>query len=114
MAQNRVYKMAIEELNNNAYDMQEEYTNEEIAELVKQIVAELNKSATDCVEVNYLGNQIKVRNTLHWSFVSYSTGDYTGLSESVAEITDLSRPIEEYEIKNLIEMINEAWYQAVA
>lgn len=114
MKENRVYKMAIYELMNEAYDMQEDFSNEEIAETVKEIVAQLNKADSDDIEVELNGNQIKVRNGLHWSFISFSTGEYTGLSESAAEITDLSRPIEDYEVKRIIEMMNEAYYQAVA
>lgn len=114
MKENRVYKMAIDELNNNAYDMQEEFSNEEIAETVKEIVTRLNEADGDDVEVELNGSQIKVRNAQHWSFISFSTGEYTGLSESVSELTDLSEPIDEYEVRKIIEMINEAWYQAVA
>ena len=112
--ENRVYNMAIEELNNNAYDMQEDYSNEDIAAVVKDIVKKLNTSNSKCVEVELSGNPIKVRNNEHWSFVSFSVGESTGLSQSIAEITDLSRPINQDEVKNLIEMINEAYYQAVA
>ena len=114
MKENRVYKMAIEELKNEAYDMQDEFSNEEIAETVKNIVARLNEAEGDDIEVELNRNQIKVRNSRHWSFISFSTGEYTGLSESVAEITDLSLPIDNDGVRKIIEMMNEAWYQAVA
>ena len=114
MKDNRVYKMAIEELENNAYDMQEEFQNDEIAGVIKEIVKRLNHSEGDDVEVDFNGNKIKVRNSQHWSFVSFSAEYETGLSQSIAEITDISRPIEQDEVKTLIEMLNEAWYQAVA
>ena len=114
MKENRVYQMAIEVLNNEAYDMQEDYTNDEIAEAVKDIVSKLNRAKTDSVEIEMSGNMIKVHNGLHWSFVSFSTGEFTGLSESIAEITDLSRPINDDEVKGLIEMMNEAYYRAIA
>ena len=114
MKENRVYKMAIDELMNEAYDMQEDYSNETIASTVQRIVAELNNAKGDDVEVDLEGATVKVRNAKHWSFISVSVGEFTGLSESVAEITDLSMPIDEDGVKKIIEMINEAWYQAVS
>ncbi len=114
MKQNRVYQMAIEELENNAYDMQEDYQNDQIATVIKDIVKELNLAKGNDVNIDFFGSRIKVRNSQYWSFVSFSVGEYTGLSESIAEITDISRPIEQDEVKTLIEMLNEAWYQAVS
>lgn len=110
---NRVYAMAVELLNNEAYDIQEDYSNEEIAEVTKDIIAKLN-TGSDVVQAELYGNLIKVRNGKHGSFVSFSTGEYTGLSESKASIRDLTKYADADEIKNLIEMINEAYYQAVA
>ena len=37
MAQNRVYNMAIEALENECFDMQDEFKNEQIAETVQRI-----------------------------------------------------------------------------
>lgn len=112
--EDKVYKMAMELLSNEAYDMQEAFSNNEIAETVMNIVERLNENRNDDIEVDLKGNQIKVRNVQHWSFVSFSTDECTGLSESVAEIVDLSKPIDNEEVTKIIEMMNEAWYASVS
>jgi len=110
----KVRKMVMELLNDECYDMQDEFTDEEIAEAVGEIVAKFNGNRRQVVHVSLCGNMIKVRNAKHWSFVSFSTGEFTGLSESEAEIIDLSKPIDADGVKNLVEMINAAWYAAVS
>jgi len=113
MAQNRVYNMAIEALENECFDMQDEFNNEQIAELVQTLISKLyacNCKAQQAVEVEYGHYTIKVRNARQNSFVSVSMGDCTGVAHSLAYITMTTRPITQDEVKELVDMINEAWY----
>ena len=113
MQKNKVYEMAYEHCINECYDMQDEFKNEQIAELVQLIVSKLQNNSNkhaQAVEVEYGEYIIKVRNARQNSFVSVSTHDCTGVAHSLANITMTTRPITQDEVKELVCMINEAWY----
>ena len=116
MKKDKVYQIAYEYAQNECLDMQDEklgFANEQIAELVQTLVSKLyacNCKAQQAVEVEYGQYTIKVRNARQNSFVSVSTGDCTGVAHSLAYITMTTRPITQDEVKELVDMINEAWY----
>ena len=115
MQKNDVYEMAYEHCLNECLDMQDEFKNEQIAQLVQLIVSKLYSSTSkhqQAIEVEYGEYIIKVRNARQNSFVSVSTNDCTGVSHSLANITITTRPITQDEVKELVSMINEAWYHA--
>lgn len=98
MKKDKVYQIAYEYAQNECLDMQDEklgFANEQIAELVQTLVSKL-----------YACNCKAQQN----SFVSVSTGDCTGVAHSLAYITMTTRPITQDEVKELVNMINEAWY----
>lgn len=113
MAQNRVYNMAIEALENECFDMQDEFKNEQIAETVQHIDLLLHSCGSKsrqvvCVQLG--GCYVKVCNARQNSWVSVSSQGSTGVSHSLAYITHNTRIIAQDEVKTLIDMINEAWY----
>ena len=113
---NRVYDMAMELLQDEAYAMQESYNNEQIAECVQKIVGRLNRqggkySQTITADLGLL--QIKVKNASSrngGSFVSMSDENSTFVSKSLSEIVDISVVCSEDEVKVLIEMMDEAFF----
>lgn len=114
---NRVYEMAIELLQEEAYAMQESYNNDQIAECVQKIVGRLNRhchkySQTITADLGLL--QIKVKNAGSrngGSFVSVSNETATYVSKSLSEIIDVSVVCSEDEVKGLIEMMDEAFFE---
>lgn len=116
MKKDKVYQIAYEYAQNECLDMQDEkegFTNEQIAEMVQSIVAKLygcTCKTHQAVEVEYGHYTIKVRNARQNSYVSVSTSDCTGVAHSLAYITMTTRPITQDEVKELVDMINEAWY----
>ena len=113
---NRVYEMAMELLQEDAYAMHESFNNHQIAECVQKIVSRLNRSKTKFQQtvVADLGMlQIKVRNSNSrngGSFVSISNEMCTCVATSLAEILDVSVVCSVEEVKCLIEMIDEAFF----
>lgn len=113
---NRVYDMAMELLQEEAYAMHESYNNEQIAECVQKIVCRLNRhghkySQTITADLGLL--QIKVKNASSrngGSFVSVSDETATYVSKSLSEIIDISVVCTEDEVKGLIEMMDEAFF----
>lgn len=113
---NRVYDMAMELLQEEAYAMHESYSNEQIAECVQKIVGRLNRhghkySQTITSDLGLL--QIKVKNASSrngGSFVSVSDETATYVSKSLSEIIDVSVVCTEDEVKVLIEMMDEAFF----
>lgn len=113
---NRVYDMAMELLQEEAYAMHESYNNEQIAECVQKIVGRLNRhghkySQTITADLGLL--QIKVKNASSrngGSFVSMSDETATYVSKSLSEIIDVSVVCTEDEVKGLIEMMDEAFF----
>lgn len=113
---NRVYEMAMEILKDDAYAMQESYSNEQIAECVQKIVGRLNRqrgkySQTITADLGLL--QLKVKNASSrngGSFVSVSDETATYVSKSLSEIIDVSVVCTEDEVKGLIEMMDEAFF----
>lgn len=116
MKKDKVYQTAYEYAQNECLDMQDEkqgFTNEQIAELVQELVSKLyacSCKVQQAIAVEYGNYTIKVRNAQQNSFVSVSTGDCTGVAHSLAYITMTTRPITQDEVKELVNMINEAWY----
>lgn len=112
----RVYQIALEHAQNECLDMQDEkngFTNEQIAELTQQLVRKLYRVKTTMpvtVELKYGDYSIKARSARQGSFISVSDGNATGVSHSLAQITLPIRLITEDEVKEIISMINEAWY----
>ena len=106
---NRVYDMAMELLQEEAYAMHESYKNEQIAECVQKIVGRLNRhghkySQTITADLGLL--QIKVKNASSrngGSFVSMSdeNENATYVSKSLSEIIDVSVVCTEDEVKCL-------------
>ena len=113
---NRVYDMAMELLQEEAYAMHESYNNEQIAECVQKIVGRLNRSGhkysqTITADLGLL--QIKVKNASSrngGSFVSMSDEIATYVSKSLSEIIDIGVVCSKYELKDLIEMMDEAFF----
>lgn len=113
---NRVYDMAMDLLLEEPYAMQESYSNEQIAECVQKIVGRLNRcpgrySQTVTADLGLL--QIKVKNASSrngGSLVSVSDETATYVSKSLAEIIDVSVVCTEEEVKELIEMLDEAFF----
>lgn len=113
---NRVYDMAMELLQEESYAMHESYNNEQIAECVQKIVGRLNRrghkySQTITADLGLL--QIKVKNASSrngGSFVSVSDENATYVAKSLSEIIDVSVVCTEYEVKGLIEMMDEAFF----
>lgn len=113
MAQNRVYKMAIAELENDIYDMQEELTNEVIATTCQNIMRKLNTQGgvKQQTIVTQLGTyDVKVFNADRNSWLSLSNSEATAVSRTLTSITDISRAVKQDEVRDLISMLNEAWY----
>lgn len=114
--ENRVYKMAMELLQEEAYAMHESFNNEQIAECVQKIVSRLNRSKTKFQQTVVAGLgmlQIKVRNSNSrngGSFVSISNEMCTCVATSLAEILDVSVVCSVDEVKCLIEMMDEAFF----
>lgn len=113
---NRVFDMAMEVLQEEAYAMHESYNNEQIAECVQKIIGRLNRkgciySQTVTADLGLL--QLKVKNSSSrngGSFVSISDEICTCVSKSLAEIVDVSVECSKDEVKNLIEMMDEAFF----
>lgn len=116
MKPNEIYKMAIEVLEEDWYDMQDDFSNEEIATCVQKIVAGINNACTHIQRVDQrLGAfQIRVCNARAnsgGSWISMSSTDKTVVSRSLAHIIDIDKPCCDIDdIKTLIEMLNEAWF----
>lgn len=112
---NRVYDMAMEILQEEAYAMQESYSNEQIAECVQKIVGRLNRqsgkySQTITADLGLL--QLKVKNASSrngGSFLSMSDDVATGVSKSLSEIIDVSVVCTKGEVKEIVEMMDEAF-----
>lgn len=98
-------------LNNECYDMQENYSNEDIVNTVGLLVNQLNRSSIAIAELGECS--VKVRNDTNGSFVSVSSSEFgTGVSRSLYLAYNASYPVEEA-VKELIDMINEAWYTMI-
>lgn len=115
MKPNRVYKMAIEVLEGDCYDMQDDFSNEEIAACVQKIVAAINKACTHIQRVDQrLGIfQVRVCNAsveAGGSWISMSNASKIVVSKSLAHIVDITKPCDVDEVKTLIDMLNEAWF----
>lgn len=105
--------MAVENLENESYDLQDSFKNEAIALAVADLEAKLHSNANNAT-VQMGDFIIKARSTRTASFVSVSHEDCgTGVSRSLASLVDGKRPATDDEIKNLVEMVNEAWYHCV-
>ena len=113
MKETKAYQMAIENLENECYDIQEKFSNEIIATTVANLEKKLHYNSNNAV-VEMGGYTIKARSTRTASFVSVSHEDYgTGVSRSLASLVDAKRAANSDEIENLIQMVNEAWYHLV-
>ena len=110
LKETKAFQTAIEVLENDAYDIQEKFSNEAIALTVADIEKKLHYNSSGTT--SEIGEfSIKARSTRTASFVSVSHEDYgTGVSRSLASLVDSKRPASKDEIQNLIEMLNEAWY----
>ena len=113
MKETKAYQTAVENLENESYDMQERFSNEDIAIAVAELERRLHYNGNNAmVELGEF--TVKARSTRTSSFVSVSHEDYgTGVSRSLASLVDSKRPANSDEIKNLVEMVNEAWYHLV-
>ena len=108
--------MAMEILKEDAYAMQESYSNEQIAECVQKIVGRLNRqrgkySQTITADLGLL--QLKVKNASSrngGSYVSMSDETCTCVAKSLSEIIDVSVVCSADEVKCLIEMMDEAFF----
>ena len=113
MQNDKVYQFALQHAQNECLDMQDEFSNEQIAEMTQQLVAKLYRVKTPMpvtVTLEYGKYTIKARSARQGSFISVSDSDTTGVARSLAQITLATRPITEDEVKDIISMINEAWY----
>lgn len=116
MKENHVYRMAISYLEDNNLDMQEEFTDDQIATCVRNIVSRLNREGgvrQQTVRAD-LGNlQVKVKNCSSGSFISVSTATCTGVSKNLVEIFRTDKVANSDEVGVCLDMLNEAWYAAV-
>ena len=107
--------MAISYLEDNNLDMQEEFTNDQIATCVRNIVSRLNRQGgvrQQTVRAD-LGNlQVKVKNCSSGSYISVSTATSTGVSRNMVEIFRVDKVANSDEVGICIDMLNEAWYAA--
>lgn len=113
MQNEKIYQLALEHAQNECLDMQDEFTNEQIAEMTQQLVDKLYRVKTTMqvtVSLEYGKYSIKARSARQNSFISVSDSDATGVAHSLAPIVVPTRPITEDEVKDIISMINEAWY----
>ena len=107
----RIRQIALRILSDDAYALQDDYSDEQIADLVTSIVSHFKfHSTTPCIRTFADGELlIKVRNELTGSSVSISNGGGTGLSSSLAYIIQLHEEENEDEVKETIEMLDEAY-----
>lgn len=107
-----IYDMALDVIESNSYDMEDEFSAEEIAQKVAEIVQNAMKINYDFLWDNY---QVRVHNTRSGSFISFSCDeDDRGTGVSERSMTYLIHPyddVDEYDIENVISSLNEAWYQ---
>lgn len=116
MKQNRVYKMAMDRLKEEVYDFQSEFSDEQIATCVMNVICRLNcyggiHQQTVCADLGDCA--VKVKNAATGSFVSVSTPVSTGVSRCLVEILDTSKKAESEDVEILLDMLNEAWYAAM-
>ena len=113
MQNKNVYQLALEHAQNECLDMQDEFSNEQIEEMTQQLVNQLYRVKTTMqvtVSLQYGKYAIKARSARQGSFISVSDSETTGVARSLAPIVVPTRPITEDEVKDIISMINEAWY----
>lgn len=113
----KVRSLAKQILEGGNYDLQEEFTNEEIAEAVTSLSMALVGRGVNRelvlvptpVSLFALGVDWKAQSG-HHSWVSCSDENGTGISRSVTLIFSDPLAIDDYEVESLIDMMNEAWF----
>ena len=107
----RIRQIALRILSEDSYALQDNYSDEQIADLVTSIVSHFKfHSTTPCIRAFADGELlIKVKNELTGSSVSVSNNDSTGVSNSLAYIIQLREDESEDEVKEIIEMLDEAY-----
>lgn len=107
----RIRQIALRILSEDSYALQDNYSDEQIADLVTSIVSHFKfHSTTPCIRTFADGELlIKVKNELTGSSVSVSNNDSTGVSNSLAYIIQLREDESEDEVKEIIEMLDEAY-----
>lgn len=107
----KIRQIALRILNEEVYALQDNYSDEQIADLVTSIVSHFKfHSTTPCIGTFADGDLlIKVKNGLTGSSVSVSNNDSTGVSNSLAYIIQLREDENEEEVKEIIDMLDEAY-----
>lgn len=106
----RIRQIALRILSEDSYALQDNYSDESIADLVTGIVAHFNfHSTTPCIRTFEGELLIKVRNSHTGSSVSISNDESTGVSRNLAYIILLHEETNEDAVKEIIDMLDEAY-----
>ena len=107
----RIRQIALQVLNDDVYALQDTYSNEQLADLVTSIIVHFKFHSTmPCIRTFEGELLIKVKNTLTGSEVSVSNSENgTGVSRSLAYVVELQSEEKEEEVKEMIEMLDEAY-----
>ena len=107
----RIRQIALRFLSEDSYALQDDYSDEQIADLVTSVVLHFKIHSTSCVRTMGDGELlIKVNNAFDGSSVSISKCEKTVVARSLAYIIQLQEEVNEDEIKELLGMLDEAYF----
>lgn len=106
----RIRQIALRVLSEDSYALQDNYSDESIADLVTGIVTHFNfHSTTPCIRTFEGELLIKVRNSYTGSSVSISNDEGTGVSRSLTYIISPYKEKNEDAVKEVVDMLDEAY-----
>lgn len=102
-------------IESECFDMLDEFTAEEIKDIITKIIETYRKTNKETIDIEYKNYVIRIKNSLTNSFVSMSglnDNANTGLSENAVYYIVKNKEMDYYDLSELTNLVNQAWYNA--
>lgn len=101
-------ELALEVIEGECLDMFDVFTADDIANAACKIIKYFKTFNRVVFDFRMGDYSVRVNNSKNNCFISFSNEESTGVSRSLYSI--VNEEIDEYEMRDLITMLNEAWY----
>lgn len=105
-----IFELALDNLESNSYELQDEFDNETIASFLDRLVKKARNSRRGVIDTLLGDYKVRLNNTPGMAFISCSNADGTGVSEPCLAPIVNSEEMDEYDVDTLVSLLNQAFY----
>lgn len=105
-----IFELALDNLESNSYELQDEFNNETIASFVERLVKKARNSRSGVIDVLFGDYWVRLNNGPGIAYISCSNVDGTGVSEPCLVPIVNEGEMDEYDVDTIVSLLNQAYY----